>query len=254
MRGKPLCCRHRDLRSRITPADAGKTYSQDNSETGGGDHPRGCGENIYLPPCSSDSKGSPPRMRGKRRVCRAGCHKHGITPADAGKTQVLADGGNTDEDHPRGCGENDDFLRCFGGLNGSPPRMRGKLFCHSLISSAYRITPADAGKTRRQQELPLLSRDHPRGCGENRLRLWILIATARITPADAGKTCKRKLNRGCWRDHPRGCGENTLLKTYRSMQAGSPPRMRGKPAADAARKVAERITPADAGKTYTPKE
>ena len=27
VRGKPLCCRHRDLRSRITPAGAGKTWA-----------------------------------------------------------------------------------------------------------------------------------------------------------------------------------------------------------------------------------
>ena len=106
MRGKPLFTTLNKLNSRITPADAGKTLLVRLTPSAFQDHPRGCGENLRhgsgLPPMG----GSPPRMRGKldRRITVGGLAR--ITPADAGKTQVLADGGNTDEDHPRGCGEN----------------------------------------------------------------------------------------------------------------------------------------------------
>ena len=71
-----------------------------------------------------------------------------------------------------------------------------------------RITPADAGKTRSAPVVSIVSRDHPRGCGENRMsrecRLSDLGSPPRmrgkhvtpcqrqtvagITPADAGKT------------------------------------------------------------------
>ena len=45
VRGKPLCCRHRYLRSRITPAGAGKTSCWSRSAASTWDHPRRCGEN-----------------------------------------------------------------------------------------------------------------------------------------------------------------------------------------------------------------
>ena len=73
--------------------------------------------------------------------------QHRITPADAGKTQVLADGGNTDEDHPRGCGENFGYWYSWAFYRGSPPRMRGKRLRNAGGERLNRITPADAGKT-----------------------------------------------------------------------------------------------------------
>ena len=70
-----------------------------------------------------------------------------------------------------------------------------------------------------------------------------------ITPADAGKTLSVRLTPSAFQDHPRGCGENSPLRRINSMYPGSPPRMRGKQWADAVNGAAERITPADAGKT-----
>ena len=52
----------------------------------------------------------------------------------------------------------------------------------------------------------------------------------RITPADAGKTCFPAPLDFRRPDHPRGCGENFDCAPVRSSIAGSPPRMRGKPA------------------------
>ena len=50
------------------------------------DHPRGCGENACVHPILPVTRGSPPRMRGKRKLfCNAVAGSR-ITPADAGKT------------------------------------------------------------------------------------------------------------------------------------------------------------------------
>ena len=90
------------------------------------DHPRGCGENVLDGTEKDETLGSPPRMRGKRGYVPVGGHDGGITPADAGKTALMPDGGAVKWDHPRGCGEN---CRCAMGtriIGGSPPRMRGK--------------------------------------------------------------------------------------------------------------------------------
>ena len=49
----------------ITPADAGKTGYMQLHLRRSRDHPRGCGENLLLPPRAENKGGSPPRMRGK---------------------------------------------------------------------------------------------------------------------------------------------------------------------------------------------
>ena len=71
----------------------------------------------------------------------------------------------------------------------------------------------------------------------------------RITPAGAGKT------RMCWQcnyqkeDHPRRCGENHFFMLSPHIRPGSPPQVRGKPAAVGGGGCAVGITPAGAGKT-----
>ena len=106
MRGK----RHRSPRShrksRITPADAGKTHRPKRLSPHTGDHPRGCGENLCCTIPTARSSGSPPRMRGKHRKQIYNQSNNGITPADAGKTAYTQCGGYEIQDHPRGCGEN----------------------------------------------------------------------------------------------------------------------------------------------------
>ena len=71
---------------------------------------------------------------------------------------------------------------------GSPPRMRGKLLISAGTTGKGGITPADAGKTTRQQMLrnvrtgsPPRMRGKPPGEGS-------VVTYSRITPADAGKT------------------------------------------------------------------
>ena len=167
MRGKPAGSSPLVFRHGITPADAGKTGACCRYRTAKQDHPRGCGENCpYFEPVWGD-KGSPPRMRGKPARMLLRLLMEGITPADAGKTNIVRYSVHGHEDHPRGCGENTRIRFAQLVKLGSPPRMRGKLFCSVIGCSACRITPADAGKTCYYFARKRNGWDHPRGCGEN---------------------------------------------------------------------------------------
>ena len=114
----------------ITPADAGKTGRGCAEFRRSGDHPRGCGENLFVFKAFKIRMGSPPRMRGKLRYNLAKVIQIRITPADAGKTQQRLRAGRLVEDHPRGCGENRVTSPMQRGEKGSPPRMRGKPICY----------------------------------------------------------------------------------------------------------------------------
>ena len=147
MRGKPLVFICSIACIRITPADAGKTSQVLEPQFDNQDHPRGCGENPFHNIIFLSNQGSPPRMRGKllRRVKALLLPR--ITPADAGKTKFCFIVILNRWDHPRGCGENQSSKRFYALIDGSPPRMRGKLEGVVLIGQNLRITPADAGKT-----------------------------------------------------------------------------------------------------------
>ena len=147
MRGKPAGSSPLVFRHGITPADAGKTGACCRYRTAKQDHPRGCGENCpYFEPVWGD-KGSPPRMRGKPARMLLRLLMEGITPADAGKTNIVRYSVHGHEDHPRGCGENRSGVGELGKERGSPPRMRGKPQMQQQPQSGIGITPADAGKT-----------------------------------------------------------------------------------------------------------
>ena len=228
MRGKPFRRGRAWQRTRITPADAGKTLQDTQNPGEPEDHPRGCGENPYIVKNDRYLPGSPPRMRGKRLPPLVSIATGRITPADAGKTYVPAIGALPPRDHPRGCGENCVRQVPTRSCDGSPPRMRGKPISPLTQSSMSRITPADAGKTGAVKCLNIFAEDHPRGCGENnkqsffavvhigsppRMRGKLQAFTAKpkvagITPADAGKTADNPSMPPIPEDHPRGCGEN----------------------------------------------
>ena len=80
VRGKPVARDGPPLTKGITPARAGKTC---NAPTGGGvrlDHPRACGENVWLAVPLAAVTGSPPRMRGKHCNVEIAGKLHQITP------------------------------------------------------------------------------------------------------------------------------------------------------------------------------
>ena len=85
-------------------------------------------------------------MRGKENVQSFIIFRNGITPAYAGKRQVVSGVGSIVEDHPRLCGEKfHGFSQLMAGL-GSPPPMRGKAIKNVFNGIGEWITPAYAGK------------------------------------------------------------------------------------------------------------
>ena len=155
------------------------------------DHPRRCGENLAMRARCPPPRGSPPQVRGKRTIKFFAFGGRRITPAGAGKTHRQVTGKLSARDHPRRCGEN---LLTYGYNSsnmGSPPQVRGKRTCSFVMPAASRITPAGAGKTLSVRLAPSAFQDHPRRCGENRLKLRTIAAVKNL--------CQ---------DHPRRCGEN----------------------------------------------
>ena len=105
--------------------------------------------------------------------------------------------------------------------------MRGKDY--GIVGRAvnYRITPAHAGKSDYTDAIGTMEQDHPRPCGEKRLRARSRASgkgspppmrgkvyayadvrrRIRITPAHAGKRCVNLEVMAIDGDHPRPCGE-----------------------------------------------
>ena len=153
---------------------------------------------------------------------------------------------------------------------GSPPRMRGKVYSRTCSIVLDGITPAYAGKSFLMFLRSGLLRDHPRVCGEKGSRIfqdpagmgspprmrgkerqaWPASAAMGITPAYAGKrVVDVPFSTFCW-DHPRVCGEKDSSFVKYAVCIGSPPRMRGKAKWELSARERARITPAYAGKSY----
>ena len=212
----------------ITPAYAGKSAGMHAGMAAVGDHPRVCGEKLFMGFLPTFHPGSPPRVRGKAKNATLGGGKRGITPACAGKS----------------------CIRCtFRTVStGSPPRVRGKVRAGCPAGLPDRITPACAGKSSTRAKTALTRRDHPRVCGEKfaqihgldfgtgsppRVRGKVIcgrfaMPCRGITPACAGKSRVLFQFRFLRRDHPRVCGEKELVSSCNLEALGSPPRVRGK--------------------------
>ena len=126
VRGKVSLSGTKSSSTRITPACAGKSQIQRGVLYTAEDHPRVCGEKTLRIDVFDASVGSPPRVRGKVHRVSVFVHDHGITPACAGKSAVLARVVIAYRDHPRVCGEKNDRMELSHPQAGSPPRVRGK--------------------------------------------------------------------------------------------------------------------------------
>ena len=106
VRGKETQPKPAGTAAGITPACAGKSSEGFVYDDNVGDHPRVCGEKLYVFLLRLSIIGSPPRVRGKGEQKPLDIGIFGITPACAGKSAMQCQ-------RLRG--------RC-----GSPPRVRGK--------------------------------------------------------------------------------------------------------------------------------
>ena len=174
VRGKGGRTPHKCKALGITPARAGKRSIPARLRGSCWDHPRACGEKPELKNRRATTKGSPPRVRGKAaswgRIRKIGR----ITPARAGKRQLVVPFCPGYWDHPRACGEKAggeaDGLTAVG----SPPHTRGKETAYRLYIWPDGITPAHAGKRWTFTISRWTTGDHPRTRGEKTKRIPIL--------------------------------------------------------------------------------
>ena len=188
-------------------------------------------------------------MRGKERGSTSRQRRKGITPAHAGKSPAMSPGHITLRDHPRTCGEKQVPRMERPRSKGSPPHMRGKDCARLLAVSLKGITPAHAGKRAESDQTQKTQKDHPRTCGEKRLKVVILNAPVGSPPHMRGKGHLRCDLAGFGGDHPRTCGEKNRKPDSGTANWGSPPHMRGKDNANMLSFLSSRITPAHAGKS-----
>ena len=147
MRGKAYDLEKVPTNFRITPAYAGKSSTYAILIGQCKDHPRLCGEKIFLCFVIMALIGSPPPMRGKDQAFQPLYMQHRITPAYAGKSVAQAALNVIMRDHPRLCGEKMRTKQLHLTQRGSPPPMRGKVPKIEDGIDFIRITPAYAGKS-----------------------------------------------------------------------------------------------------------
>ena len=171
----------------ITPAYAGKRYSEHRFRQFDRDHPRLCGEKCGSITTFRRKQGSPPPMRGKALEVKDTDGNIRITPAYAGKRAVPLLAFCRFWDHPRLCGEKPPFWICRIRRLGSPPPMRGKVHFIFLFLRFHWITPAYAGKRGYPALRTFAAWDHPRLCGEKSTSLSGLLCCMGSPPPMRGK-------------------------------------------------------------------
>ena len=161
---------------------------------------------------------SPPRMRGKDGQGWCGPGGHRITPAYAGKSRARRTASSTSWDHPRVCGEKplQSSVNCT--MEGSPPRMRGKVLALASLMLCHRDHPRVCGEKPETPKAALQALGSPpRMRGKVQLQPWQPTALG-ITPAYAGKSLRIPRCATRWREHPRACGEKYFsLQVRRSV-------------------------------------
>ena len=175
-------------RRRITPAHAGKRACMTMATTQRRDHPRVCGEKGSFIVLSEGMIGSPPHVRGKVSSSLASPVSMRITPACAGKSNAASFAANTSKDHPRMCGEKTGKATTADIKQGSPPRMRGKVFVQLVVQGVIKDHPRVCGeKSGYPQRATFFQGSPPRMRGKVRRDLGSP-HHLRITPAHAGKS------------------------------------------------------------------
>ena len=111
MRGKLFLPRRGVRLSRNIPAYAGKTRSSFPIGIINKEHPRVCGENLWVSMIAMAKSGTSPRMRGKLPQGDLGMVDSRNIPAYAGKTKNSTTCQNVTTEHPRVCGENHSAAR-----------------------------------------------------------------------------------------------------------------------------------------------
>ena len=171
----------------------------------------------------------------------------GIIPARAGSSVHMTPRRSCTWDHPRACGEQPSVPISSCPQLGSSPRVRGAGVRVAQRRHRYRIIPARAGSRGMALWPAVLSRDHPRACGEQEISRRLGRSRAgssprvrgaagcgggdrlrpRIIPARAGSSVAHDRVLRDDTDHPRACGEQGTITLDLTKDQGSSPRVRG---------------------------
>ena len=177
--------------------------------------------------------GSPPRGRGKATAPAMDALPSGITPAWAGKSAFLVGVVRYLWDHPRVGGEKRRLSECAQWAEGSPPRGRGKVKPTNSSRTAFRITPAWAGKRLFPWPVGALGGDHPRVGGEKINRLLSILICWGSPPRGRGKACVVLPEGGPLWITPAWAGKSPLVTRLYAL-AEDHPRVGGEKAAPSA--------------------
>ena len=188
-----------------------------------------CGENRYRVAIQAHRSGSSPRVRGKPIQDQTVCLHRGLIPACAGKTSEVCQGRWGSAAHPRVCGENGNVDHFDGDVEGSSPRVRGKLEDAHASRKRAGLIPACAGKTRQGRQMQSRRWAHPRVCGENEPGCQPSLLSAGSSPRVRGKLSLGVVARGQSGLIPACAGKTKLFPALTSIWGGSSPRVRGKP-------------------------
>ena len=272
-RGKPCSPPPLSRSTRLIPAHAGKTDSQDPSTRAAWAHPRSRGENEVIKVHRSSFHGSSPLTRGKPGAFFNSEALRRLIPAHAGKTLSACCLTPMTRAHPRSRGENLHHAKEASVKTGSSPLTRGKRSVIVPVNITARLIPAHAGKTRERFEPGSVDAAHPRSRGENSSpsrRTKVISGSSpltrgkrpdadggggaeRLIPAHAGKTKRLTLTIIRLRAHPRSRGENGPPRPEADHHSGSSPLTRGKRPEGKQAEKQGRLIPAHAGKTRMPR-
>ena len=228
VRGALWVCHAKLLTLGIIPACAGSTIWVWRCCAVCRDHPRMCGEHVGRHQRRPGCAGSSPHVRGALDAARDRRLEQGIIPACAGSTRRPSALPWRRWDHPRMCGEHRLEIHHHVQSLGSSPHVRGAHGIQILGSDLRGIIPACAGSTDVWWCRSADGGDHPRMCGEHRLRLAVRIVEwgssphvrgalgqsgetvhrRGIIPACAGSTDRYNAYKTAIGDHPRMCGEH----------------------------------------------
>ena len=174
--------------------------------------------------------GSSPLTRGKPATPESSVTSSGLIPAHAGKTARAIELLARMEAHPRSRGENEARRGDASLRSGSSPLTRGKRPASPSAAGACAAHPRSRGENFAGDTVCTMSDGSSPLTRGKRIQGRRRPNEGRLIPAHAGKT---RVSRAMWPGqtaHPRSRGENVCDESHQSVDGGSSPLTRGKPA------------------------
>ncbi len=209
------------------PAGAGSRTARTHGANPERDHPRECGEQRRGLRGSYSYSGPSPRVRGAEQLGIEPHDEIGTIPAGAGSSWTASSSPARRGDHPRGCGEQVFILDTANYREGPSPRVRGAVSHPRGIEDLVGTIPAGAGSRSRSRSGLGAPRDHPRGCGEQRMRACGFCQESGPSPRVRGAAARPGAAPRLTGTIPAGAGSSRCGRTAGCTWRGPSPRVRG---------------------------